>query len=75
MKRGYLERKLKDIENEVAVAVGVANMVGVMFGVCNDSVIKARDEATAKIIKIVHKLIKHSRPLETATVTDRKSVV
>jgi hypothetical protein len=54
----YIDKKKKDIEGEVAIAVGVANMVGCMFGKCTDGVINARDEATRKIHKIVDQIIK-----------------
>ena len=58
MKEDYLGKKMKDIEEEVAVAVGVANMIGCVMGKCTEEVIQARDEATEKIQKIVRKLLK-----------------
>jgi len=59
-KRGgkYLERKMDEIETEVAAAVSAANMIGCLTAKCTDGVIKARDEATNNIQKIVRQIIK-----------------
>lgn len=56
----YFARKMDEIEGEIAVAVGAANLSGVMFGKTTDGVIKMRDEITARIQKIVRQIITRS---------------
>ena len=55
----YVSKKLDEIEGWVVVAVGSANIIGMMTGKCTDGVIAGRDEATDKIKKIVRQIIKH----------------
>jgi len=54
----YFKKKIQDIHGYMAIAVGAANMSGVMFGKCTDGVIKARDEMTAKTEKTIIQLLK-----------------
>lgn len=54
----YIQKKLREIEGEIAVVSGVANMIGCMTGKCTDGVIEARDKGTARIEKIVYQIIK-----------------
>ena len=54
----YIIEKMRQIEGEVAIAVGVASFVGCMFGKCTDQVIKSRDDATRNIQKKVRQIIK-----------------
>lgn len=56
-KERYLTKKMKEIEAEIAIAVGAANIAGVMFGKCTDSVIEGRDAATKKVQKIVIQML------------------
>ena len=49
---------MREIEEEVAVATGVANMVGCIYGKCTDGVIQSRDEAITNIQKIVKQILK-----------------
>lgn len=58
MKDDYLKRKFREIEEEVAIAVAVANMIGIMQGKCTDQVITTRDECARKIIAIVERILK-----------------
>jgi purine nucleoside phosphorylase len=59
------EALMRKIEEEVAIAVGVANMIGVMEGKCTDNVIRARDSASDNIQKMVKRFIKKITPTTT----------
>ena len=58
MTQKYIDKKLKDIEAEICLAVAVANMIGCMTGKCTDSVIEIRDNTVKKVQKIVIKLLR-----------------
>lgn len=60
MKESYLAAKFTEIETEVAVAVTIANFIGINQGKCTDGVIEARDIATARILRAVRQLLKRA---------------
>lgn len=59
MEDKYLKKKLREIEAEVAVAVGCACFGVLMFGRVTDSIIKERDKSSDNIEKIVKQILKH----------------
>lgn len=59
MENKYLKKKFREIEAEVAVAVGFACFGVLMFGHMNDSIIKERDKASDNIEKIVKQILKY----------------
>lgn len=54
----YIERKIRDIEGYIAVAVGASSMISALEGRTTDGVIMARDNMTKRVVKTVRQIIK-----------------
>lgn len=54
----YIERKIRDIEGYIAVAVGTSSMISALEGRTTDGVIMARDNMTKRVVKAVRQIIK-----------------